>query len=345
LPVGPKNTDAFATARYNTGARSRRAPRADAFIQEEVMSRTLLRPPRPFAAPVIAALAVAIVIAGCGSDDNGSSGSASTSTASTSAPKNAKIAAEVPAAVRKKGTLTIAADATYPPMEFIAPDGRTVIGVDPDLAKALTGVMGLKSKVVNATFDGIIPGLAAGKFDAGMSSFTDTKEREQTVDFVTYYSAGTSFYTKADGGTTVNGLADLCGKKVAVEKGTTQADDGNAQSKKCTAAGKPGVTVSVFPDQNGANLALSSGRAQIGMSDSPVAAYQVKQSGGRFKLVGTPYGTAPYGIALPKGNGMAKPTLDALKELMSDGKYKAILNKWGIAQGAITNPRINGAQS
>jgi polar amino acid transport system substrate-binding protein len=217
--------------------------------------------------------------------------------------------------------------------------------MDADLAKALTGVMGLKSKVVNATFDGIIPGLAAGKFDAGMSSFTDTKEREKTVDFVTYYSAGTSFYTKAQGGTSVNGLADLCGKKVAVEKGTTQADDAAAQGKKCSSAGKPGVSVSVFPDQNGANLALSSGRAQVGMADSPVAEYQVKQSGGQFKVVGTPYGTAPYGIALPKGNGMTKPTLDALKVLISNGKYKAILSKWGITQGAITNPTINGAQT
>jgi polar amino acid transport system substrate-binding protein len=285
-----------------------------------------------------------LVIAGCGSG-NSSSSSGSTSAGSTTAAKDAKVAAEVPAAVRKKGTLTVAADATYPPNEFIAPDGHTVIGMDADLAKALTGVMGLKSKVVNATFDGIIPGLAAGKFDAGMSSFTDTKEREKTVDFVTYYSAGTSFYTKAQGGTSVTGLADLCGKKVAVEKGTTQADDAAAQGKKCTSAGKPGVTVSVFPDQNGANLALSSGRAQIGMADSPVAEYQVKQSGGQFKVVGTPYGTAPYGIALPKGNGMAKPTLDAVKALISDGKYKAILSKWGITQGAITNPTINGAQS
>jgi polar amino acid transport system substrate-binding protein len=178
-----------------------------------------------------------------------------------------------------------------------------------------------------------------------MSSFTDTKEREATVDFVTYFSAGTSFYTKASGGTDVNGLADLCGKRVAVEKGTTQADDATAQGKKCKAAGKGGVTVSVFPDQNGANLAISSGRAQIGMADSPVADYQVKQSSGQFKTVGTPYGTAPYGIAIPKGSGLAQPVLDAVKQIISDGTYKTILTKWGIQAGAITDPVINGATS
>ena len=66
--------------------------------------------------------------------------------------------------------------------------------------KALGAVMGLKVNMVNATFDTIIPGLAAGKYDVGASSFTDTKERQKTVDFVTYFTAGISFYGKAAGG-------------------------------------------------------------------------------------------------------------------------------------------------
>jgi len=215
--------------------------------------------------------------------------------------------------------------------------------MDADLAKALSAKMGLKANVVNATFDSIIPGLAAHKYDLGMSSFTDTKARQKTVDFVTYFSAGTSFYVKARGGPTINSLADLCGHKVAVEKGTTQAADATAQSTKCKAAGKAGGDVLVFPDQNGANLALSSGRGDVGMSDSPVAAYQVKKSNGQFKLTGRPYGTAPYGIAIPKRDGLATPILDAMKALMSSGSYKTILQKWGITEGEISHPAINGA--
>ena len=165
------------------------------------------------------------------------------------------------------------------------------------------------------------------------------------VDFVTYFSAGTSFYVKSSGGPTVNSLADLCGKTVAVEKGTTQQDDSTAQGKKCKSAGKPAVKVLTFPDQNGANLALSSGRGQVGMSDSPVAAYQVKKSNGQFKLSGQPYGTAPYGIAIPKSNGMAKPVLDAVKALIASGTYDSLMTKWGIQAGAIKNPTINGATS
>jgi polar amino acid transport system substrate-binding protein len=258
---------------------------------------------------------------------------------------NKKVAAEVPAAVKKKGTLVVAADATYAPNEFVASNGKTVIGMDPDLASALGSVMGLKVKVVNATFDSIIPGLAAHKYDLGMSSFTDTKERQKVVDFVTYFSAGTSFYVKTQGGPAIHSLADLCGHIVAVERGTTQADDATAQSARCKKAGKPGVTVNVYPDQNGANLALSSGRAEVGMADSPVAAYIAKKSEGRFKVSGKPYATAPYGIAIPKGSGLAKPVLDALKVLMSDGKYAAILTRWGVEQGAIASPKINGAIS
>jgi polar amino acid transport system substrate-binding protein len=204
--------------------------------------------------------------------------------------------------------------------------------------------MGLNWKFVNASFDTIIPGLQSGKYDIGMSSFTDTKERQKVVDFVTYFSAGTSFYVKA-GGPTINSLADLCNHSVGVERGTTQASDSTAQNAKCKKAGKPGVGVHVYPDQNAANLAIESGRQQVGMADSPVAAYIVKQSSGKFKLTGKPYNTAPYGIAIPKSNGMTKPILDALKELMSNGTYTSLLKKWNVQQGAINNPTINGAIS
>ena len=256
-----------------------------------------------------------------------------------------KIANMVPAKIRAKGTLIVASDATYAPMEYIAKDGHTVVGVDPDLAHAIGGILGLTFKVENQTFDGIIPGIQSGKYDIGMSAFTDTKDRQKQVDFVTYFSAGTSFYEKASGGPKVTGLSSLCGLTVSVENGTTEQTDAEAQSTKCTNAGKKAVTVKAFPDQNGANLAIASGQAQVGMADSPVAGYIVRTSHGQFKLVGKSYGTAPYGIALPKGNGMTKPILAAVKYMMSHGTYAQILKKWGVQSGAITNPKINGAIS
>jgi polar amino acid transport system substrate-binding protein len=295
--------------------------------------------PKLCAAIAIAALAVAL--AACGDDD--SSNKSTTGAAVKTPARDAKVAAEVPAAAKSKGTLTFAADATYPPNEFLAADGKTVQGMDADLAKALAAVMGLKARVSNVTFDAIIPGLAAHKYDVGMSSFTDNKEREKTVDFVTYASIGTAFFVKSSGGPAIKTLGDLCGHKVAVEKGTTQQTDATAQGKKCKSAGKGAVKVLVFPDQSGANLALASGRADVGMADLPVVVYEAKQTKGQFKQSGKPYGPFPYGIAIPKGSGLVPPIRDALKVLIANGTYKAIFARWGLQSSVITSPKVNAA--
>jgi polar amino acid transport system substrate-binding protein len=285
-----------------------------------------------------------LALAGCGSSSTSSTSTTTSSSASRSA--NATIAAQVPAAIKSKGTLNVATEAQYAPNEFIAPDGHTVIGMDADLMSALAAVMGLKApNLINSNFETIIPGLAAGRYDIGISSFTDTKEREKTVDFVDYYSAGISFYTKTSSNPGVTKISDLCGKTVAVEKGTVELEEATKQSKTCTKEGKKAVNVLSFPGQNPVNLALASGRAELGMVDSPVAAYQIKKTGGQFKLVGESYSFAPYGIAIPKTSGMTAPTLAALKELVANGTYTQILTKWGIQSGAISTPKVNGAIS
>jgi polar amino acid transport system substrate-binding protein len=285
---------------------------------------------------------VAIVAAAAGALFAATAGAAPAHTAAVD-PAAAKL---VPAKIKSKGTVIVAADASYAPNEFIGPDGHSVVGMDADLAKALFPVLGLRANVVNATFATIIPGLTSGKYDVGMSSMTDTKVREKTVNFVDYYSAGTSFFEKSSGGPPVTGLSSLCGLKVSVESGTTELSDANGQKAACAKAHKPTVTVLVYPTQSAANLALSSGRAQVSMADSPVAAYQVKQSNGAFKLVGKSYGFAPYGIAVPKSDGtLDKAILAALKDLQKNGQYTAILKKWSIQSGADSHPALNGALS
>jgi polar amino acid transport system substrate-binding protein len=291
-------------------------------------------------------------LAACGSSSSSSTTTtttAATSTASSSsapAGANAAVVKLVPAAIKSKGTLTVAADASYAPDEFIGPDGHTVVGMDADLAKALAAVMGLKANVVNATFATIIPGLAAGRYDMGASSFTDTKAREKTVDFVDYANVGESFYTKSSGGASIGSIADICGLTVSVESGTTEQADATTQSGKCKKEGKPAVKVLVFNTQTEANLAVSSGRAQLGFADTPVADYQVKQSNGLFKIVGAAYAPAPYGLAIPK-NGLDTAVLAALKVLQSNGTYSSIFTKWGLQGIEIpaSGMKINGATS
>jgi polar amino acid transport system substrate-binding protein len=295
---------------------------------------------RSLAAMCLPALAF-LVLAGCGSSNK--STTASTSTTPTPGV-NAAIAAEVPAAIKKKGTLSVGTEAEYAPNEFVGPDGHTIIGMDPDLVKALAAVMGLKAHLINSTFEAIIPGLASGRYDLGASSFTDTKEREKTVDFVTYLSVGQAFLTKANGGPQPNTLSDLCGHTVSVEKGTVELEEAEKQNKKCKSEGKATIKLLAFPGQNEANLALSSGRAEIDYADSPIIAYQVRKLGVSVRSSPT-FGAAPYGLALPKGNGMAKPVLEALKLLIANGTYAAILKRWELQTAAISNPVINGAQS
>jgi polar amino acid transport system substrate-binding protein len=298
-----------------------------------------------FLAGVGTPVLVALAIAACGSSSS-SSTTTGTTTASTGGTGSvAAIASQVPAAIKSKGTLVVGTEAQYAPNEFLASDGHTIIGMDPDLVTALAEVMGLKAKFNDAQFEAIIPGIQAGRYDIGASSFTDTKEREKKVDFVTYYNAGISFYAKTGANPGVEALKDLCGKTVAVEKGTVEQEESEAQSKTCTKEGKKAVTVLSFPGQNNVNLAIASGRAEVGLADSPVVAYQIKQNKGEFQLVGKTYAFAPYGLAVPKNSGLAQPMLAALKELMKNGKYKAILEKWGIQDGAISNPQINGAIS
>jgi polar amino acid transport system substrate-binding protein len=267
------------------------------------------------------------------------------SAAASSGGVDKAAAALVPAAIKSKGTVIVASDATYAPNEFIGSDGHTVIGMDADLAKAIFPLLGLKVKIVNANFGLIIPGLSSGKYDVGMSSFTDNKTREKVVNFVDYFSAGTSFFEKVHGGPKISGLSSLCGLNVAVESTTTEQADATAQAAKCKAEGKTPDKVLAYPTQTDANLALSSGRAQVSMADSPVAAYQVKLNG-QFKLVGKSYGTAPYGIAVPKQDGtLDQAILVALKHVIANGQYALILAKWGVQAGADTHPKLNGAIS
>ena len=290
------------------------------------------------------AVAVVALGAGCGSSNNESTTGNTLTAANVSVQTDPSIASQVPADVKSSGELTVAADASYAPDEFFASDGKTVIGMDPDLARAIAGLMGLKAVVSNQTFNSIITGIAAKKYNLGMSSFTDEKSREKTVDFVTYATAGESFFVKADGGPTINSINDICGLKIGAEQGTTEADDATAQSKKCTDAGKQAVAVSTFPDEAGVNVALSSGRVDAGFADTPVALYAVKQSNGTFKSSpAAPIANAPYGIAMSKDSGLQQPVLAAVKKLMADGTYKQILDYWGLGEIAIDNPTINGA--
>lgn len=293
-----------------------------------------LRHPRARSAAVASLACLVLACTGCSGTSSGQ-------------PLKARatgLAAQVPAPVRSRGVLRVATNATYAPNEFVAPNGHTIIGMDPELATALGHVLGLRVQFFNVSFDQLITGLAAGRYDLAMSSLTDTKARQQAVDMVTYFDAGNSFVVLRSKPFAISGFAGLCGHTVAIEAGSTYVQQVAAEQPHCTAAHRARIAAQTYASQAAANLALLSGRAQATIEDSPVAAYQAQQDH-RFEVVGRIFGTAPYGIAVTRASGLARPLRDALRVLIADGKYRAITSKWGIASGDITSPVINGATS
>ncbi|MGI5126443.1 ABC transporter substrate-binding protein [Pseudonocardia sp. CA-107938] len=298
---------------------------------------------------VLSAAALAIVLAACGSGGTGApaggGGGAAAPTSGAAIPtaqKDAALAALVPQAIAADGKLAFGTDASYAPNEFTDKDGTTIIGMDVDLGRAIGQKLGLESTFENAAFDGIIPGIAAKKYEIAVSSFTVNDERTQTVTMISYFSAGTSLAVKKGNPDKIS-ADDLCGKNVGVQKGTVQVDDIAARSKKCTDAGKPAINSTELQAQTDVTLALASGRVVAMLADSPVAAYAVKTTNGQLELVGQPYDTAPYGFVIGKGQpDYAKAVQGAITALIADGTYKKILDKWGVADGAVTTSDIKG---
>ncbi|MFD5407583.1 ABC transporter substrate-binding protein [Streptomyces griseorubiginosus] len=293
--------------------------------------------------PLVLLGSATLLLAGCADPSQPADASSSPSSGTSAAApiaKNAALAAKVPAELKASG-IKIASDVSYPPMDFFASDNKTVVGAEADLDKALGTVLGVKVTIVNVPFDSILPGLQSGKYQLGVSSFTDTAEREKVVDFVTYFDAGTSLLVPAGNPKALKPGGDsLCGRTVAVAKGSTQAlEDVPARAKTC----KTPIKVSTFPDGTGVNLAVTSGRADAALADSPVAAYAAKQSGGKLEVAGDSYGNAPFGIAVPKNSELTALLKSALEDLKASGGYEQVLAKWGLESGALDKFEINAA--
>jgi polar amino acid transport system substrate-binding protein len=288
--------------------------------------------------------AMALVLTACGNDSTGSSssgGSKSSSAALPSVAADQALAGKVPATIAKDGVIKVGSDTTYAPSEFLAADGQTIVGFDVDLFTLVAKKLGLKAQFETAPFDSIIAGVGSGKYEAGVSSFTINPDRLQQVNMISYYNAGTQWSTKKGNPKKVD-PENACGLKIAVQKATVQADDVTARSEKCTAAGKPEITIDQYDAQSDATAAVVSGKDDAGLADSPVMAYAVDQTKGQLQLLGDVYDAAPYGYVVAKDQTeFAQAIADAVKSLIADGSYKKVLEKWNVQAGAIDDPTVN----
>jgi polar amino acid transport system substrate-binding protein len=230
----------------------------------------------------------------------------------------------------------------YSPNEFKDPSGK-IVGFDVDLLNAAASVLGLTVDYRESDFDKIIPSIVGGTYDAGMSSFTDTKERENTVDFVDYFSAGILWAQRTGNPIDPN---NACGKKVSVQSTTTEdTDEIPAKSEACVKAGKPPIDKQKFDRQDDATNALVLGKVDAMSADSPVTAYAIKQSGGKLEAAGEIMESAPYGWPVAKGSPLAQSLQQALDHIIQSGEYKTIATNWGVESGMIPKSVINGATS
>ncbi|NEG88738.1 ABC transporter substrate-binding protein [Bifidobacterium aerophilum] len=284
-----------------------------------------------------ASIAMLLTTAACGTKDTDDG---ITSYDVSAVTKDEDIAALLPDSVTKDGKLTIGTNPSYAPAEFLAADGKTQIGYDMDLARALGNVFGLETEIVSSNFDTIIPAIGT-KYDLGIAAFTVTKERLESVDFVSYFTAGMAYAVRAGNPDNVS-VDSLCGLKVAVETGTVEEESIYDAADQCKASGDRRIEVQSFKQQSDGTTAVMTGKADVFFADSPVVGYAIAQTEGRLEQLGKDFDDVPNAIAIRKGDdGTAEAVRRAMQKLMDDGTYTKILRHWGVESGALDTAVIN----
>ncbi|HEY0500752.1 MAG TPA: ABC transporter substrate-binding protein [Kutzneria sp.] len=257
-----------------------------------------------------------------------------------------RIAAEVPQAIRGRGALeVISSVGTVPPLTFYDTDNKTPIGVEEDIAALVADVLGLKTHVNVASWENVFVGLDSGKYDAGFTNITVTEERKEKYDFATYRLDNVSFEARKGGNWKVSAAPDVAGRTIAVSSGTNQEKlllDWNAQN---VAHGLKPVDVKYFQNSTDYYLALQSGRIDAYLGPNPTAAYHAKSSG-QTEIIGTVSGGGPtlqgeIAATTKKGNGLVQALSDALNQIIADGSYRKVLDRWGLGNEAVPKSVIN----
>ncbi|MFI6708921.1 transporter substrate-binding domain-containing protein [Nonomuraea sp. NPDC050478] len=291
------------------------------------------------------ALSVTLALTACGSGsgDAADGGETTTKPAGTWASADPALAEELKAA-GFTGEIKGATDLTIGMPWAVEENGKPT-GLDIDLAEALGDVLGTRIDLQNTSFDSLIPGLAAGRYDVTISAMLDNKKRQEQVDFVDFIIDSSGFVVPADSDIDDLTLETSCGRTIGVVRGSAEEMYLSEQSTKCEQEGKPAVKLQVFQQLQQGMLAVTSGRIEALCGDSLQNSYLQAQPDSKIKPVGEPINEAPVGMALPKGSKLVPVLQKALQKLVDDGAYVKILEKYGVADGALTKITVNDARS
>jgi polar amino acid transport system substrate-binding protein len=257
-----------------------------------------------------------------------------------------QLTAALPPAVAQAKTLHLASNIQSAPNNFYSGDGKTPIGYEVDLAKAVGAKLGVTVAYQDMAFGSLITSLQSGRVDLTMAAMNDTKERQQQIDFVDYFASGITIMVGKGNPEGITGPDTLCGKNVAVVQGTSHQKFAAAQSAKCTQAGKPAIAVTATDSDTQNQNQLRTRRVAAILNDLPSAVYISRTAGeGKFFDVvpGQPIEGGPYGIGFTKANTKLRDAVkQALQSLIADGTYGKILQSWGVEQGAVKEAAVNG---
>jgi polar amino acid transport system substrate-binding protein len=286
--------------------------------------------------------ALVLTVSACAAPEEDGGATGPTKATAGALSKDDAAAAKLPSDIKSAGKVRVASGVSFPPMEFFDSDNKTVLGFDADLGKAFGQVLGVEFEFHNVNFDGIIGGLEAGRYDLGLTSMIDKKSRQAKVDFVDYLKSGVAIMVLAGNPTGIKEPLDLCGRKVAVEKGATGDLTVDDLIKQCAAEGKPAVDRQAFPDQASAVQAVQSKRADALLALDLTLAYTVKQANGAFEITGEPFQPLPIGVAIPKSKPELRDAVQAaLKKVIDSGAYDQLLTKWALEKQALRDAPIN----
>lgn len=246
----------------------------------------------------------------------------------------------LPPRIASARTLTVAVALGSPPDDFRDAKGQ-IAGWEIDILQAVAESLGLKLDLRPTTFDSLIPGLQAKRFDAAVGQMGVTEVREKVVDMIGMLLGNELFAARADSPIKVNSLDDICGLTVATTRGSREYEFALKHQPKCKALGKQPINVLAFNDGTSAADSLMSKRSDLFWIGSTAVSYFVRQSNGRAKVVGHYTDKSYIGIALPKGSDLATALRAAVQHLMDDGIYQAIVQKWGLQNGAVKKAPLN----
>ncbi|WP_165778587.1 basic amino acid ABC transporter substrate-binding protein [Mesorhizobium wenxiniae] len=222
------------------------------------------------------------------------------------------------ASAQDQKVLTFATDPTYPPFEF-EKDGK-LVGFDMDLIDAVGKAAGFEPKIESVPFDGIIPALKAGSYDGAIAAMVATEERAKSIAFsVPYFKTGAVILVKADD-TTINGIDDLKGKRIAVELGSAFAE---------LAAKVPDSTVSTFSGSNAPLIELQNGNVDAVIGDEIASDHAAKSGAAKgIKMLPGLISNDFYAIGFPQGSKNIELVNSGLKKVIESGEYSALYKKW-----------------